>query len=87
MYIGTCKRCTLRKRPEGRRSAGLQSIRTSRPGELVCIDFLGLERSTGGYEHILVVTDHFTRHAKAYPTRDEKASTIARVLWEKYIAT
>ena len=87
VYIGTCKRCTLRKRPEGRRSAGLQSIRTSRPGELVCIDFFGLERSTGGYEHILVVTDHFTRHAKTYPTRDEKASTVARVLWEKYIST
>ena len=80
VYIGTCKRCTLCKRPERRRSAGLQSIRTSRPGELVCIDVLGLERSTGGYEYILVVTDHF-------PTRDEKASTVARVLWEKYIST
>ena len=85
-YIQTCERCTLRKRPEGRRSAGLQSIRTSRPGELVCIDFLSLEKSAGGYEHLLVVTDHFTRYAKAYPTRDQKATTVARVLWERYIS-
>ena len=84
-YIHKCKRCTLRKAPDTRRQATLESIRTSRPLELVCIDFLSLERSKGGCEHILVVTDHFSRYAQAYPTRDEKATTVARVLWEKFI--
>ena len=84
-YIGKCKRCALRKTPDTKRQACLQSISTTRPLELVCIDFLSLERSRGGFEHVLVVTDHYTRYAQAYPTRDEKATTVARVLWERYI--
>ena len=32
--------------------------------DLVCMDFLSLEMSAGGYEHILVITDHFTRYAQ-----------------------
>ena len=34
---------------------------------------------------MLVLTDHFTRFAQAYPTRDQKASTVAQVLWSKFI--
>lgn len=30
------------------------------------------------------MTDHFTRYAQAYPTRDQKAPTVARVLVEKF---
>ena len=84
-YIEKCKRCTLRKLPVGKRCAGLQNIRTSRPLELVCIDFLSLEKSKGNYENILVVTDHFTRYAQAYPSHDQKATTVAKILWQKFI--
>ena len=53
--------------------------------ELVCIDFLTWERSKGGFEIILVITDHFTRYAQAFPTRNELAKTTAKVLFENYI--
>ena len=33
--------------------------------ELVCTDFLTLEMSKGRYQHILVITDHFTKYAVA----------------------
>lgn len=48
--------------------------------DLVCIYFLCLEPNAGGRNRILVVTDHFTRYAQAYPTKDQKASTVAKVL-------
>ena len=50
----------------------------------MCLDFLGLERSKGGFEHVLVVTDHYTRYAQAYATKDETATTVARLLWKKF---
>ena len=53
--------------------------------ELICIDFLSLERSKGGHEHILVITDHFTRYAQAFPTRNRLAKTTAKVLFENFI--
>ena len=55
-----CGRCIWSKTREQPRSE-LVNIVTSRPMELVCIDFLSLERSKGNIEDILVITDHFTK--------------------------
>ena len=66
-------------------SAELVNIVSSQPMELVCIDFLTLERSKGGFEKILVLTDHFTRYAQAFPTRNELAKTTAKVLFNNFI--
>ncbi len=67
------------------RSAELVNITSSAPLELVCVDYLSLERSKGGFENILVVTDHFTRYAQAIPTRNQTARTTARVLFDSFI--
>ena len=83
-WCTTCRRCCLRKTPTAGNRAPLSSIHTSEPLELVCIDFLKLERSKGGYENVLVVTDHFTRYAQAYPTKDQLATTVAKTLWQNF---
>ena len=82
--VKTCDRCIMRKSNPGP-SAELVNIVTTQPMELICIDFLTLERSKGGFEKILVITDHFTRYAQAFPTRNELAKTTAKVLFENFI--
>ena len=82
--VANCPNCILRK-TKSNRFAELVSIETSQPLEMICIDFLCLEQSKGGYENILVITDHFTRYAQAIPTRNQTAQTTARCLWEFFI--
>lgn len=77
-----CERCCLRKTPGNR--APLVSIHTSAPMDLICMDFLLLEKSKGGIENVLVITDHFSRFAQAYPTKDQTAVTVAKVLWKNF---
>ena len=60
-------------------------ILVGEPMELLAIDFLSLEKGKGGYEHVLVVTDSFTKYSCAFPTRNQQASTVAKLLWEKIL--
>ena len=43
-----------------------------------------LEKSKGGKENVLIVTNHFSCYAQAYLTKDQKANTVARVLWSYF---
>ena len=55
------------------------------PLELVHLDYLHLEPGKSVDENVLVVTDHFTRHAQAYVTRTQTAQMTAKTLWDKCI--
>uniref|UniRef100_A0A8C2FAA3 Gypsy retrotransposon integrase-like protein 1 n=1 Tax=Cyprinus carpio TaxID=7962 RepID=A0A8C2FAA3_CYPCA len=82
-YIKNCGRCITRKAlPQ--RAARLKQITSQGPLDLVCIDFLSLEPDSQGFANILVVTDHFTRYAQAFPAKDQKAATVAKILCERY---
>ena len=83
-WISNCTRCLRRKTPTDTR-APMVSITTSQPLEMVCLDFLKLERSKGGFEDVLVMTDHFTRYAVAVPTKNSTAKTTADVLYQQFI--
>ena len=79
-----CDRC-IRQKTRPVHAAELVNITSSAPMELVCIDYLSLETSKGGFENILVITDHFTRYAQAIPTKNQTARTTARVLFDSFI--
>ncbi|XP_062376121.1 uncharacterized protein LOC134064271 [Sardina pilchardus] len=83
-YVRHCQRCIVSKMAEPAGRAPLESIVTSRPLQLVCIDFWSAEDSRNRSVDVLVMTDHFTRLAQAFACRDQSAKQVARVLLEKY---
>uniref|UniRef100_A0A674CT74 Gypsy retrotransposon integrase-like protein 1 n=1 Tax=Salmo trutta TaxID=8032 RepID=A0A674CT74_SALTR len=82
-YCKSCARCVQRKTLP-KIVAPLGHMQSEGPMDLVCMDFLSIEPDSSNIENVLVITDHYTRYAQAFPTKDQKASTVAKVLWERF---
>uniref|UniRef100_A0A8C5PTZ3 Integrase catalytic domain-containing protein n=1 Tax=Leptobrachium leishanense TaxID=445787 RepID=A0A8C5PTZ3_9ANUR len=82
-YCHSCLRCIQRKTLPTR-TAPMSHLQSQGPMDLVCIDFLCLEPDASRQGNILIVTDHFTRYAQAFSTKDQRAPTVAKVLMEKF---
>ena len=82
-YCQKCVRCVLRKTPPPR-AAYMSSLQSSDPMDLLCIDFLKVDADRWNRTNILVVTDHFTRFARAIPTRNQTAKAVAEALWKEF---
>ena len=74
-YINNVCQCVQRKKPTFLPKAQAKSITTCFPFELISIDFVHLERSTGGYEYLLVIVDHFIRFVQGYEKTNKSAKT------------
>ncbi|XP_049895671.1 uncharacterized protein LOC126387160 [Epinephelus moara] len=81
-YVKCCQRCILAKTPDPSARAPLESIRTSVPMELVCLDFWSAEDSKQHSVDVLVMTDHFTKLAHAFPCPNQTAKQVAKKLWD-----
>lgn len=82
-YVQSCQRCIVGKTPEPHSHAPLKNIVTSEPMELVCIDFWTAEQGNKSVD-VLVVTDHFSKMAHAFPCKNQTAKQVARRLWNDF---
>ena len=82
-YINSCPRCLRRKSQQDK--APLMNIETSQPLELIHLDYLKIEPSKGNIENVLIITDHFTRYAQAFPSKTQTALATAKLLWNNFI--
>ena len=82
-HISSCKKCLVRKGTSPK--APMVPITATKPLELVHLDYLKVEPSKGNIENILVITDHYTRFAQAYPSKSQTAQATAKLLWDHFI--
>ena len=86
-YCYHCERCKISKAPQPKLKPPISSFLASRPLEVLAMDFTMLEKSRDGRENVLVLTDVFSKFTLAIPTKDQKATTVAKALvrnWFQY---
>ena len=67
------------------------SLKVTTPLQLVHLDFTSFESTMDldqmpEVKNVLVIVDHFTRYMRAYITKDQKASTVMKCLYEGFIS-
>lgn len=79
-WCQACERCQAAKDNQPTARSYLGHLLASRPNEILAMDYTVLEPTHDGVENVLVMTDVFSKYTLAVPTRDQRASTVTRVL-------
>ncbi|MCP4480225.1 MAG: transposase family protein, partial [Planctomycetaceae bacterium] len=84
-YVKTCDACQRFRAPNPKRRLELRPIVSEYFNHIVQIDFEQLSRTPSGYQFMLVIVDHFTKWADAYPMKDLSAKAVAKIIFERWI--
>ena len=80
-FLQNCRQCSQEKYDTKQTRAPLQTIDVSEPLVFWAMDYMGLLPETAyGNRHNLAMMDHFIKWCEAFPTKDQKASTVAHIL-------
>ena len=83
-FVKNCQVCAQIKLDPNHIKAPLQSITVNEPFIFWAMDYMGpLPETTQGNKHLLVIMDHFTKWCEVFPTKDQKARTVAETLVSK----
>ena len=87
--VKNCRRCQLLGGREER--APMVPMMVTAPLQLVHLNFTSFEITTNLTEspkvkNVLVIVDHYTGYTRAYVTKDQKASTTAKILYGGFIS-
>jgi len=86
-WCRSCKTCSAKNGPSGKGKSPLQIYNVGTPFESVQMDILGpLSISSSGKRYLLVIVDCFTKWVEAFPLRNPRAKTIARIIVNKVIS-
>jgi len=70
-YVAGCDRCSVAKDETPKSHALMGRLDTSKPWEMLAIDFTVLEKRMG-MENVLIVTDIFSRYSFAFPIKTKR---------------
>ena len=85
-HIRRCGPCAQVNDPSKLPRAPVINIKSGHPLQRVAIDIVGpTPMSSVGHEWLLVVSDHFTKFAQAFPVRNTSAVTLAKKVMDEYI--
>lgn len=80
LHCKKCERCLVAKAPLPNIRTPISNLLAYQPQEILAIDFTVMEPASDGRENVLVLTDIFSKFTQAIPTKDQKATTVAKVL-------
>lgn len=84
-FCAECLPCQTRGSPTPHERAPLQSIQAERPFQKIAADITELPVTTQGNRYVLVIMDYFTRYVNLFPLKDQRATTVAKCIFEDYI--
>jgi len=83
-----CLGCERFQRPRPHRQGPLQPMVVGEPWERLSIDITGPHpTSAKGNVYILTVLDNFSKWVELFPMRNQEATTVAKILFERVICT
>ena len=80
-FVQKCETRAQVKLDQHKSKAPLKPIEVNEPFVFWAMDYMGpLPETARGNKHLLVVMDHFTKWCEVFPTKDQKAQTVAEIL-------